>query len=352
MKTNTKKAICQNFLKENVFDNISNTKKKIKINDKDFRIIRMEEYELMKINQYKVSQLKLICNHYNIRKTGNKDELINNIYNFLKYSLFAITIQKNMRGYFLRKYEKLAGPGFKKRGICINDSDFATLDPLKEIPFNQFYSFKDNEDNVYGCNIISLYELVCKKTKHDIQQNKLPLNPYNREPLDSNLIDNFSHYLRLVKVNRIECIIIEEVEIVDPKQQLKFKIIEVFQYINELGNYADSNWLSNLPRHMMVLFIREMYDIWYYRAQLTPTVMREIVPPHGNPFMGMNLHLAQNQSDEVLMKTAIKVIEYLTKSAHTTDKRSLGAYYVLAALTLVSEDARTSLPWLFQAVAH
>ena len=352
MKTNTKKAICQNFLKENVFDNISNTKKKIKINDKDFRIIRMEEYELMKINQYKVSQLKLICNHYNIRKTGNKDELINNIYNFLKYSLFAITIQKNMRGYFLRKYEKLAGPGFKKRSLCINDSDFATLDPLKEIPFNQFYSFKDNEDNVYGCNIISLYELVCKKTKHDIQQNKLPLNPYNREPIDKYIIDNFSHYMRLAKVNRIECIIIEEVEIVDPKQQLKFKIIEVFQYINELGNYADSNWLSNLPRHMMVLFIREMYDIWYYRAQLTPTVMREIVPPHGNPFMGMNLHLAQNQNDEILMKTAIKVIEYLTKSAHTTDKRSLGAYYVLAALTLVSEDARTSLPWLFQAVAH
>lgn len=66
----------------------------------------------------------------------------------------------------------------------------------------------------------------------------------------------------------------------------------------------------------------------------------------------MNLHLAQNQTDDILMKSAIKVIEYLTKSAHTTDKRALGAYYVLAALTLVSEDARTSLPWLFQAVAH
>ena len=352
MKTNTKKAICQNFLKDSVFDNISNTKKKFKVKDNEFRIIRMEEYELMKTNQYKVSQLKEICNHYNIRKTGNKDELINNIYNFLKYSLFAITIQKNARGFFLRKYEKLAGPAFKKRSLCINDSDFATLDPLNEIPFNQFYSFKDNEDNIYGCNIISLYELVCKKTKYDIQQNKLPLNPYNREPIDKEIIDNFSRYMRLAKVNRIEHIIIEEVEIVDPKQELRLKIIEIFQYINELGNYADSNWLSNLPRHMLVLFIREMYDIWHYRAQLTPTVMREIVTPHGNPFMGMNLHLAQNQNDDVLMKYAIKVIEYLTKSAHTTDKRALGAYYVLAALTLVSEDARTSLPWLFQAVAH
>ena len=208
MKTNTKKAICQNFLKDSVFDNISNTKKKFKVKDNEFRIIRMEEYELMKTNQYKVSQLKEICNHYNIRKTGNKDELINNIYNFLKYSLFAITIQKNTRGFFLRKYERLAGPAFKKRSLCINDTDFATLDPLKEIPFNQFYSFKDNEDNVYGCNIISLYELVCKKTKHDIQQNKLPLNPYNREPIDKDIIDNFSRYMRLAKVNRIEHIII------------------------------------------------------------------------------------------------------------------------------------------------
>ena len=58
MKTNTKKAICQNFLKDSVFDNISNTKKKFKVKDNEFRIIRMEEYELMKTNQYKVSQLK------------------------------------------------------------------------------------------------------------------------------------------------------------------------------------------------------------------------------------------------------------------------------------------------------
>ena len=56
MKTNTKKAICQNFLKDSVFDNISNTKKKFKVKDNEFRIIRMEEYELMKTNQYKISQ--------------------------------------------------------------------------------------------------------------------------------------------------------------------------------------------------------------------------------------------------------------------------------------------------------
>lgn len=45
-------------------------------------------------------------------------------------------------------------------------------------------------------------------------------------------------------------------------------------------------------------------------------------------------------------------MEYLVKSGHTADSRSLGAYYVLAALTLVSEDARIALPWLYQSVAY
>ena len=340
------------FLKDDVYDNISNIKKKYKVTDKDFHIIKMNEYDLLTTHQFKVNQLKQICSHYQINKTGNKDELINKIYNFLKYSLFTINIQKIMRGYLLRKYILLAGPGFKKRLLCINDTDFATLEPLKEIPFNQFYSFIDSEENIYGCDIISLYGLIYKNRKYVIQQQKIPLNPYNRKPIDKSLIDNFSQYLRLADVIKIDHIFEEEVEIIDPKKKIELKIIDIFQYINELGNYADSKWFSELPRHMMVLFIREIYDIWHYRAQLTTEVMKEIVPPHGNPFMGMNLHLAQNQTDDIITKYAIKLIELLIKSGHTSDRRSLGAYYVLAALTLVSEDARTSLPWLFQAVAH
>jgi hypothetical protein len=354
IKYNKKKDMkcIQTFLKDDVYDNISNIKKKYKVTDKDFYIIKMNEYDLLTTHQFKVNQLKQICSHYQINKTGNKDELINKIYNFLKYSLFTINIQKIMRGYLLRKYILLAGPAFKKRLLCINDTDFATLEPLKEIPFNQFYSFIDSEDNIYGCDIISLYGLIYKNTKYVIRQQKIPLNPYNRKPIDKSLIDNFSQYLRLADVIKIDHIFEEEVEIIDPKKQIELKIIDIFQYINELGNYADSKWFSELPRHMMVLFIREIYDIWNYRAQLTIEVMKEIVPPHGNPFMGMNLHLAQNQTDDIITKYAISLIDLLIKSGHTSDRRSLGAYYVLAALTLVSDDARSALPWLFQAVAH
>jgi hypothetical protein len=80
--------------------------------------------------------------------------------------------------------------------------------------------------------------------------------------------------------------------------------------------------------------------------------MREITPPHGNPFIGLQLHLAQNQTNEALMKNAVRIIETMVKSGMTVENRSLGAYYVLAALTLVSDNARNSLPWLYQSVAY
>ena len=328
--------------------------KKQKITNDEFRILHMNEYEEINNVNYSVAQLKEICSFYKLKKSGNKNELIDKIYNHLKYSLYALKIQKIVRGTFMRKYILLAGPALKlkNRKLCVNDTDFATLEPLNEIPYNQFFSFADSDGTIYGCDIASLFEILCKKSKYDIRAKKGPLNPYNRRNIEPYLLTNFSLYLRLAKINRIEHITTVEEEVIDPSKQLEMKILDLFQYINELGNYADSSWFSNLSRHMTVLFIREVYDIWHYRAQLTQETMRSIVPPHGNPFTGMNLQLAQTQPDEFVRKQAVKIIEYLVKSGHTTDNRSLGAYYVLAALTLVSEEARTALPWLFQSVSH
>lgn len=347
----TKRISPKSYLNKKIFDNVSNKKKGKKISDDDFNMLQLEDYDNVLKFQYKVCQLKDICIHHGLKKTGNKDELINRIYNYLKYSLYAIKIQRLFKGNLLRSYLRYAGPALKNRKLCVNDTDFASLEPLYEIPFNQFYSFSDKDNNIYGCDIISLYGLLNTKTNICTTSREI-LNPYNREIIGKKTINKFNQYLKLAKLAKIKHEIENKVEIIDPKKQMELTIIELFQYINELGNYADSNWFTNLPRHMMVLFIREVYDIWNYRAQLTPTIMREIVPPHGNPFMGLQLHLAQNQTNEALLKNSVRIIDFLVKSGRTVENRSLGAYYVLAALTLVSEDARTALPWLFQSVAH
>ena len=45
-------------------------------------------------------------------------------------------------------------------------------------------------------------------------------------------------------------------------------------------------------------------------------------------------------------------MESLVKNGITEEDKSLGAFYVLSALTLVNNDAADSLPWLYQSVMH
>jgi hypothetical protein len=345
--------INNNGIKTRSKQNKMKSGQKIKMSDDEFKLLKPYEYNQIQTCQYKVCQLKEMCRCYKLKKSGNKDELKNRLFDFLRFSLYAIVIQRIWRGYLVKEYLKCSGPALKDRSICVNDTDFATLEPVDEICYNQFYSFDGNK-NCYGCDIYSLHNLINKK--NDMCNPNIPIevrNPYDREIITTDQINAFNRYLRIAKALKIPFIIKDEnCGIMDPKKKLEMNIIETFQYINELGNYADSVWFTSLPRHMLVLFIREVYDIWHYRAQLSQQIMIDIVPPHGNPFTGMSLHLAQSQSDEYLQNTALRIINYLVKTGYSNETRALGAYYVLAALTLVSEDARNALPWLYQSVVH
>jgi hypothetical protein len=81
---------------------------------------------------------------------------------------------------------------------------------------------------------------------------------------------------------------------------------------------------------------------------------RAICPPVGNPFTRLvnfnQLHTIEN-IDEV-RKYTLDILEKFVNFGIDRDNKCLGAYYVLGALTLVSEDAASSLPWLYQALCY
>jgi hypothetical protein len=45
-------------------------------------------------------------------------------------------------------------------------------------------------------------------------------------------------------------------------------------------------------------------------------------------------------------------LEKMVTTGINHDSKSLGAFYVLAALTLVSVDAANGIPWLYQSVNY
>jgi hypothetical protein len=94
-------------------------------------------------------------------------------------------------------------------------------------------------------------------------------------------------------------------------------------------------------------------DIWNYRAQIPIETKRNICPPYGDPFRHLNIQYINTEVNLWnVKKTLLDVIEKIINSGVDKDSRTLGAYYVLGALTLVSTEAATSLPWLFQSVNY
>ena len=99
----------------------------------------------------------------------------------------------------------------------------------------------------------------------------------------------------------------------------------------------------------LIKFIRELVDIWVYRANLTNELRRNICPLNGNPFSNINIVNLTLFNQNELREQCYIIINRLI-SANDSGNKSLGANYVLCALTLVNSDAATNLPWLYESV--
>ena len=255
-------------LKSNAKSNIKITAKSEILNDKCedrtkvnmVKVVKKREelslnnYDSLLLVKYKMDELKKLCTKYKISKGGNKDDLTKRLYDYCKNSVGPLKIQKVFRGFLHRKLHRLQGPALVDRKICTNDTDFFTMDDMIEIPVTQFYSYRDEDDFVYGFNIVSLYNLIQK-------EGLMAKNPYNRSEFDNKVKENVSSMIRISKVLKIPIEIELKNEVMDPAKRMELKILELFQTMNSYGNYANSEWFSDLSRnaHVSQSFVKLFY---------------------------------------------------------------------------------------------
>jgi hypothetical protein len=123
--------------------------------------------------------------------------------------------------------------------------------------------------------------------------------------------------------------------------------------VDSLGNYSDYKWFQSLNKEMLIVYIKELCDIWHYRAQITDKTKYEICPFNGNPFRRLNMgDIYREKNITKIKKCILEVMENLVINGINKDSKALGAYYILGALTLVNESARSALPWLYQSFGY
>jgi hypothetical protein len=358
------------------------------------------------ITKMKMPELKYICKNNKLHVSGTKPVLIQRIHEYYQNCIFAIKLQKMVRGYFVRLSFKLRGIAYKNRKICTNTTDFYTMEPLSEIPYYKFYSYTDAHKFTYGFDIDSLIELYKKKGKIT--------NPYNREKITIYTLNKILKLYRIIKMiyGYLDIVPVEEpssssmqnsmhqmniisntiiqaapnlsnlvginslatpntstpsIPIVIPslasqsvqmtEQQLSVirerplqeRIIAVFMDIDQLGHYTDVSWFTNLEKRQFYNFFREIYNIWRFRAQLTYMTKYRICPydPISNVFPALNYDII---TIDTLKEGCLQIIENMVYMGQDDEYRNLGAFHVLTALTVISLPARTAMPWLYESI--
>ena len=361
-------------------------------NDYDYKVIELKK--MCKIIQKE-------CGYKKMKTTGTKFEMKQNIYNFYNHTFHSIKIQLKFKSYLRRKLAMLRGPALKNREICINDTDFYTLDPIRDIPDTQFFSYEEKcgvKMCCYGFDMASIFNLILNDNSVDNIANlnrrltwttyNESSNPYNRSVIPLDITQNI---LKIIKLDSMlngkkkesgtknkNCIndknrnnfvlngegtnngnIVIELpqDVLTPQQRYRQNVLQLFQTINSLGHYSDPDWFLVLTYQQHITFLRELIDIWNYRAELSYSARVAIYPPNGNPFpqhvMGWLTHQFYSYlTMENIISINMTIIERLTVTAVLESDRCLGANFVLCALTLVSIPAREALPWLYQSVMY
>jgi hypothetical protein len=203
---------------------------------------------------------------------------------------------------------------------------------------------------IYGFDIISFHNLVLKsKDTNSVQ------NPYNRNIIPQNIIKSLKSIIKIGRVLKININLVykDDTQMVSNEKAVELRALTLFQNIDSLGNYSNYKWLLSLNRYQIVKFIKELSDIWNYRAELSHEIKRNVCPPNGDPFRNLSVHYLNTENNICNIKNVIlEVLERFVNIGINNDSKALGAYYVLGALTLVNSDAAIALPWLFQSFAH
>ena len=319
---------------------------------------------------------------------GNKKIIQERLKYYFEQERLAIRIQKITRGFFVRKMISLIGPAINDHSLCINDSDFNTLEPLKEIDIFDFYSYKDSQGKIYGFQLSSLLTLI-KKRKHKTLE-----NPFNREKINYLItpvkrLNNLNKIIqtkyipgerKLYKINvkprapvkptgirnqqngvtRMQEMLLTEYNY-EYDTMLNFirntrsktiseRSILLFVEIDQLGNYSNNEWFTNLDRRGYLRYFRILRDIWIYRAQIPSTIKFKICPLW-DPFLILSdVNGLNDLSIEQLQSLCLSVMEDMVYTGVDTEFKTLGAIHALSVLTLVSHEARIALPWLYESL--
>lgn len=158
-------------------DNVYNKEKKRTVYKKKVPLYELSLLNYInnkiEIKQFILNDIKKECKKYKLKVSGIKSVLISRLEHIYIKITNVIKIQSIIRLWIVTSMIKLRGPAIKKKSLCVNDTDFVSMEKITDIKPEYFYSYTDINGFTYGFNITSILQMITV--------NKGFNNPYNRE---------------------------------------------------------------------------------------------------------------------------------------------------------------------------
>ena len=313
--------------------NLQEIKKKINACNCKITLIKtLNHFSLPCFKNIKENKKKLINYFIDLKKDDNKD--------IIKEKK-CIIIQKNYRGYIIRKINKLLGFNNLKKISFVNDEDIMSCDNYIDIPL--YYTFiLESNSKFYFFDLRTFYKFY----KINIKNSEI-INPYTQLVIPNHDILRFKKLINLYKIKNINLNYIDdkkpENNSIEEINELAFN---VFQKIDLLGYYTNSDWFLELDIIDLKRFYKYMEDIWNYRAQLTLEKQNDIRPDKNSFYISVGQFYCIRDKIKLQKILLNEIMKFITLSNNRSDRFN-AATYVLVALGMVSKNANRELPeWI------
>lgn len=350
------------FIQLNYHESVPLQEKRKRVSNDAFRVLQYGEHEELCRMNYNVSQLKNLAKAHGLKTSGNKQELLSRVYHYLRLYQYATVIQKYFRRHLVKRFLELRGDAVRNRSLCVNDTDFYTLDDLATIPVDDFMSVTEvtnDSSYTYGFSIESLEEYIQtqKKTHEAHTQTHTIQNPYTRTPFHTDIQKQLSDCIRLGRCIGYTApkpdpsdtpILLPQT----PYQRLKEYMMAIDD-MGHLGTYTNVAWFQELTNVLLYKFCYFAHDIWDYRLGLDNATKYEMCGGRNSCLYPYNLNSIRNcvNNRDHMMKIVANLVENLVCLSTNPDLRKSGAMIVMTALTMVNMNARNAFPALYMSIA-
>ena len=187
------------------------------------------------------------------------------------------------------------------------------------------------------------------------------MNPYNRYVFIGNTLRRITVLMGKPKTRTNDEAEMETFNrLIDLRTKpIETRITDLFYEIDRLGNYTTPDWFSRLSREKYLYFYKRIRELWNYRAMLEDDMKRSICP-FFDPFQfrlsrylgHINTQRERDLTDADCRKMCVILMENLIYTGRDDITKNIMTAHILSALTLVSPNARNTMPWLYDSIVY